>query len=570
MEKGMAKIKIISKCESKIQREINPQPLKIFMASAPFLCGIYYEWASGLACLFLLAYLGYCYKRRGNILVVSSAALIAAVVIPLFYGISPLWAVDSGMTLFGMLKFLPLPFFVLAKDQLKKENRKELLNYIPVSGMIMVVLSGVLSLIPVINIYFIVNKRLAGFFQYPNTFALYLLIGVIILLTQEKWNKKNIFILLGLFAGIIVTGSRTGLILFVFTILWYCLWVKNIKVRLGILGVLILFAIITGVYVLVTGDTASIGRYFTTSFSSSTFLGRLLYFKDALPIIVKHPFGLGYMGYYFMQGSFQTGVYSVVNIHNELLQILLDIGWIPAGICVWTVIKGFCSGSMKKRMLIAVIILHSMLDFNLQFVSILFILFTAIDSENKHIIKLKKKSILISLAVFSAVLSLYFGVDSALYYLKMYPVAAAIYPGNTNALMEMLTESEKVEDMERIANQILVMNPSNPLAVNAKARVSYSKGDFGDMIRYKLRALEYYRYSLSEYLDYFNMLYVGYQLYIENNDMDSAQICVDHIMEIPDMLEEVLKNTDSIAYKINDKPKLKLPEEYQKILQTLK
>lgn len=565
----MAKTKIISKCESKIQKEINPEPLKVFIASAPFLFGIYYEWASGLACLFLLAYLGYCYKRKGSILVTASAALIAAAVLAVFYGISALWAVDSGMALFGLLKFLPLPVFVLAKNQLEKEKRKELLDYIPVSGLIMIILSGVLSLIPVINIYFIVNKRLAGFFQYPNTFALYLLIGIIILLTQEKWNRKNIFILLGLSAGIIVTGSRTGLILFVFTILWYCLWVKNIKVRLGMLGILLFFAIITGVYVFVTGDTASIGRYFTTSFSSSTFLGRLLYFKDSLPIIVKHPLGLGYMGYYFMQGSFQTGVYSVVNVHNELLQILLDIGWIPAGICVWAVIKGFCSGNMKKRMLIAAIILHSMLDFNLQFVSILFILFTAIDSESKHIIKVKKRSILIPLTVFLTVLSLYFGVDSALYYLKMYSAAAAVYPGNTNALMEILTESESVEDMEKISDQILVMNPTNPLAVNAKARVSYSKGNFGDMIRYKLQALEYYRYNLSEYLDYFNMLYVGYQLYIENNDMDSAQICVDHILEIPDMLEEVSKETDPIAYNIDDKPELELPEEYQMILQTL-
>ena len=135
--------------------------------------------------------------------------------------------------------------------------------------------------------------------------------------------------------------------------------------------------------------------------------------------------------------------------------------------------------------------------------------------------------------------------------------------------MEILTESESVEDMEKISDQILVMNPTNSLAVNAKGRVSYSKGNFGDMIRYKLQALEYYRYNLSEYLDYFNMLYVGYQLYIENNDMDSAQICVDHILEIPDMLEEVSKETDPIAYNIDDKPELELPEEYQMILQTL-
>ena len=59
--------------------------------------------------------------------------------------------------------------------------------------------------------------------------------------------------------------------------------------------------------------------------------------------------------YYYLQGSFQTGVYSVLNIHNELMQVLLDVGWIPAALMVMAVVKSFMAkqtGLTKRRRLI--------------------------------------------------------------------------------------------------------------------------------------------------------------------------------------------------------------------------
>ncbi len=546
------------------------KPLKIFIAASPFLIGVYYEWISCLASMFLLGYLLYCLKIRGKIRVSWSISLFAAALIPVAYGISAFWAVDSGMTLFGMAKFLPLPLFVLAVQQTKKEERGALTDYVPVSGSIMVILSWILGLIPVLKTYFRVNGRLAGFFQYPNTFALYLLVGIIILLSKGRWNKVKALNLLILFTGILLTGSRTGFILLAATILWFCFLIREKKACLGMLGILALLMAMTGIYVLISGNTGAIGRYLTAPFSSSTFLGRILYYKDALPVILRHPFGLGYMGYYFTQGAFQTGVYSVVNIHNELLQFLLDIGWIPTGILAWALIKGIISGKTKERLIIIVILLHSMLDFNLQFLSIFFILFSVIGISEKNVKENAKKGVLVAGMVLISGVSLYFGLDSALYYLKQYSASAALYPGNTNAWMRLLGNAEEVEEMDEIAEKILVLNPDNPLANNAKARVSYANGDFGNMIKYKELSLRYYRYDLEEYLDYFNMLYVGYQLYTENNDLNSAEVCRERMIEIPDMLQNVLDKTDPLAYRIQDKPELELPEEYEQILRSMK
>ena len=66
------------------------------------------------------------------------------------------------------------------------------------------------------------------------------------------------------------------------------------------------------------------------SLNESTFIGRIIYFKYGLRLIAKNPFGLGYLGFYYTEQFNQTAVYSVRYIHNELLQLLLDIGWLPA------------------------------------------------------------------------------------------------------------------------------------------------------------------------------------------------------------------------------------------------
>lgn len=565
----MAKRKYAKSNKLKTNKEVNAKPLKMFMGISPFLIGLFYEWSSGVVCIFLLCYLMYCYQRTGKILILHSTLLFTSIVIPIMYGMSVIWAVDSGMTIFGMAKFLPLPLFVLAAGQLEKAQRQELLDYLPISGVIMVVLSWTLGMISFLKTFFMVNNRLAGFFQYPNTFALYLLVGIVITISNEDWGKKNIFTFVVLCMGIALTGSRTGFLLLMITVLSYCILLKDKKLRLGLAGILIFLLAAAVIVVAVTGNKDSIGRFFTFSFSSSTFLGRLLYYKDALPVILKHPLGLGYMGYYLTQGSFQTGVYSVMNIHNELLQFLLDIGWIPTVLLIWTVIKGIRLGNLRNRMIIIIICLHSMMDFNLQFLAIFFILLSVIDLDEKNTKAISEKIVLAAGGILLGCVSLYFAVASALYYFKIDTAAVSVYPGNTNAWMNILTETEDVEEMETIADKILDLNPVNPLANSAKARVAYSRGDFGNMISYKVKAIEYSKYSLEEYLDYFNMLYVGYQLYMENGDEASAELCTEHIREIPEMIEKVLEETDPLAYKITDKPELELPEEYKVILETL-
>lgn len=118
--------------------------------------------------------------------------------------------------------------------------------------------------------------------------------------------------------GIFESGSRTVFLLLVFSVLCLCIVLKEKANKIVAASVLLFGTAVVVIYVWFNKDISSVGRFITTSFSESTLLGRILYYKDALPVILKHPFGLGYLGYYFLQRSFQTAVYSVMYIPSKL------------------------------------------------------------------------------------------------------------------------------------------------------------------------------------------------------------------------------------------------------------
>ncbi len=553
---------------------LTARPLKWFLLLAPFLCGGFFEWTSCLFSVFLTGYLLYCRRKRGGLRICRSPALFLAAVLAFFYGVSCFWAVDRGMALFGFCKFLPLPLFVLALLQTEEEEREGLLDTVPVSGGVMTVLSVGLRLVfPVLWDRFYVGDRLAGFFQYPNTYALFLLAGIVLLAGRGKWDRFRYLNLAVLAVGTLLSGSRTVFFLFGIVIIVFCFVLKG-KLRWVLCLGLAALVGATALYAAISGKIPAVGRYLTASFGSSTFLGRILYFKDALPVIARTPFGLGYMGYFYTQGSFQTGVYSVLNVHNELLQLFLDVGWIPAVTAAAFLIRSFFrQKGWPGRLLLAVTAAHCMFDFDLQFVCIWFILLLVMDTGRGPALVFRNK---LSVRIGGGLLigfCLWLGTASYLYRSGRPEAAVKVYPGCTGAWITLLAQTEYVTEMEEIADEILSRNQSVSLAHSAKARAAYARGDFGAMIAYKEKAVSLARYELAEYLDYFHMLYVGFQMYLAGGDAESAAVCRERLLGIPGLLEEALERTDeldALAWKIRDKPELTLPAEYQEILDSLR
>ena len=539
--------------------------LEWLLLLCPFLFGCFFSWASAAVSVILLLLL-LLLLRRGLLCSTHSAPFLAAASIVLFHLGGIFWGTDRGMALIGAVQFLPLPLFVLLLEQYATEQRMGLLRRLPYAASAMAVLSFLLSRLPFFKDWLLVAGRQAGFFQYPNTYAIYLLFALVLVLFGPPLRFGRLPWLIFLTFGIILSGSRIVFFLLLAVFLVFLFKEKSGKARLNVLLIIVPALLGSVLYALLTGSRESIGRFLTTSFTASEFVGRLLYARDAVPVILRHPLGLGYTGYRCLQGSFQTGVYSVQHVHNEFLQLLLDIGWVPAGLFLWALRPSLGSreGGFCRKMLLSVLLLHCLLDFDTQFVSVALLLFLALDAEpqagKRSAAGIRHRFSLGLLAV-SALLSVWLGAASFLFYLGNSPAALRLYPGYTAAMVDLLSTAPEA-DLGPLADRILRLNRSVVLAHDAKADVDFLAGNLSGMCSHKQEAIRLSRYSLAEYLDYFDLLRYARDLYLQSGDTDSADRCLSLISEIPAMLETADAQTSRLGRMIKDRPDLTLPPPY--------
>ena len=524
----------------------------------PFVFGLYYEFAAYLAGAVIALFLAVQIVRNKRLYYAKQAGFICLTASYLFYLVTALYAVDRGMALAGFFKVLPVVLFLLLLLQFKKETVQESLRVIPYSGMAMLVLSAVTWFIPPLTDYFYNNGRLGGFFQYSNTFALYLLLGMIILGNQEKKTRATGAKMLALFAGILLTGSRT---IFVFCLLnLIVIFIRDRSVRKPMLitsGIVLAMVLAA---VAITGSFENIGRFMTISLQESTFVGRLLYDKDGLQLLLRHPFGLGYYGYYYLQPSIQTGVYTVRFIHNDWLQFALDAGILGASLHLVGLFMGVRRSSFVKKQLFATIVASSLLDFNLQFMVMPMMLMLTLDFEP---VPVRSSPVQKASAAALGLLGMgliYFAASFGAAYFDAYETAAAIYPGNTEAKITALQLAEDRDTVNRLANEIIGQNKNIALAYDAKAAVSLSQGDYDSMIAFKKKAIENKKYDIEEYETYLQML--SSAITAENNAGNRSKVnaYAGEVYAVPEMLGKVKAETDPLAYQINDKPELELSE----------
>ena len=583
---------------------------------SPFLLGLYFPWTAAIAVLFLLECL-FARCRQGKLCFSGSLLFAATSSMVLFLMLGVFRGTDRGMAPIGALQFLPLPLFVLAIEQVEAEERMHLLNSMPLAASCMVLLSAAMSLIPGPAAWVMVNGRLGGFFQYPNTFALYLLAAMVIRLwspmaekeissgrkggkASDEKNRKNHAILPALelavmAAGIILSGSRAVLCLTAAVMILYILQGLR-KGREGwLLPGLILLAVIFTLLWSVAGALfpgTETGGASDMSVSSgitgwaATLLGRLLYARDAVPVIMRHPLGLGYMGYASLQGSFQTGVYRVTHVHNELLQLLLDTGWIPALMMLFAIVRSFFSkADTGRRVLIGVICLHCLFDCDTQFPAIGLLLLTAVsagergepgnrasansasaNSGKKQGSKEKTASraanaAVLSVGVILGASSLWLGTAGLLAYTGNSAAALRVYPLYTTVMVNQLTEAQATGVSEtasgktvKLAERILSLNPSVAAVHDELAFDAFGRGDMETAIREKQKAISLAKYDRVGYEEYADILTTAGQMYRSRGNRETAAACDEELRRIPAMMQDVLDGTSHLGRMIPDQP----------------
>lgn len=545
--------------------------LVLITAVCVLLAGGYYEICAVITGIALLvAFIWYICQGRISFYINDTA--FAFIVIAVSYILSCFWAVDSSVAFWGIAKIFPVLMFSLCVMQIDSGDKNRLILNLPYMAAFIVIISLILQFVPILKSQIVISGRLGGVFGYPNTFAMFLL--VCLWITQWISGRYTMVVQWILVMGIVLSGSRTVFVMtavvFIYIVISkLCkrkmLWKLLMVIFLAVVSAL-LFNHITGMNVVshVAGTTSGNGV--------STFWGRLLYYQDALPVILNHPFGMGYLGYYFTQGSFQHGVYTVRWVHNDILQLLLDVGWIPAILLIVAVVKAFISKNctlMQKGML-AIIVVHGVFDFDLEFVAVWFVLILSLDltagKRKQYSFEKLEKAVTGIVGVCISLVPLYAGIVSSAIYFGENDIAAKLSPRNTFVLSQELSNADNAAGMTKYADAILSHNRYIAIAWDAKARVAYSSGDFEKVIKYKENAIECNRYNIEEYTDYFELLANGYTVYLKAQDIDSAQICYEKAKEIQTKLDRLKANTGNLARKLKDIPQLEMPETYKQFI----
>lgn len=539
----------------------NKSTNSVFLLFCLFSVGLFNEYLSCIASALILIRLIYIVLRQKSFSFRLNWVLLTVCVIVFTNLLSLFWAVDRGTAIIGFLKYLPVLLFLIMAQQ--GENAEDFTAVLPIGAVIMTCISAPLSFIPKLSAYFTVAGRLSGFFQYSNTYALFALISLIVLLSGGMKKIYEWFFAAVILFGILYSGSRTVFIIMLIAVPAAVIVSRNKKLIITSCALLTVGILGAVIYAFATDNFAGIGRFLTLSLKESTFLGRLLYYKDALPIILKHPFGLGFMGYYYMQQSFQTGVYSVMYVHNDFLQIMLDIGWIPAALLIFTVVRSFFKkgAGAVRRIIILTFCAHSCFDFNFAFAAMFLLFILLLDWNSGRKVTVNSIAPVITAGTVLTLVSVYFGTALFLSYIKRDETALKLYPFNTVSQLRLLTAAESTDDMYETAEDIIGRNKYISACYSAISKYYYSQGDFQKVMEYKRLTLDCAPYSTEEYNEYAYMLIMGIQLYERAGDSVSANYCRYELLDIPERLNRVKEKTDKIGYLIKDKPDLSLKEE---------
>lgn len=489
--------------------------------------------------------------------IVKNEILYCNIIFCISAAISVFAGINKGVAWLGFLRVLVIAIWIFYLMQFTKREKEESLTIIPwVCGIMVFV--GLVSfllkeILPEVTALFWQADRFGGTFQYSNTCALFILISMLLLAKNENVKKKELVLFDVLLIGLFLTGSKGGILLLIPVFIWIMITNKTFRKN----GIIMLVILLVGgmVYAVITKDFQNIGRIYTLFTNQSTLYGRMLYIKDALPILIKNPLGIGYMGYSALQSSVQTGVYTSIFVHNDWIQMGLDYGWLFLFAVITIVVMQFVKGKQDRtnKVILLLVCIYSFMEFHLQYLSIVMIIFLLFDFSEKNIIE-NKKTVARENQIF-AVLGLlllgYFAVESLFSYAGMHNKAISMYPYDTRVKEMILQEEKNKEEAVLQAAEILKINPYSSQSYNVLAYGALMDGMFDEAINYKIRVVEIEKYNTTEYSDFIDML----DIIRKSDDSEyTKMLCKDGEERIIHLIEETKENTSALAYKLRDKP----------------
>lgn len=531
----------------------------------PFCFGGFYIWTICLCGILLCVILCRNIWEKKKIVISMDCSFLALGLIGIFHIGTMVYGIDKGMSLIGAIRYLAIPLLALLLLQMEKEKKQELLKMIPDIAAIMTIVSVVCYASP-LKKYFFQGSRLGGFFQYSNTFALFLLLGMILLVYENCWGKKQIVELLILIAGIFLTGSK-GIFLFLFFHAVY-FFIKEKSWRKQIIALFIISIFIAVITVVITGNHQNFSRFLLLAGKNRTMWKRLLYDLDGLKMLKGHPLGLGYMGFYYLQPSMQVVKYSTKFVHNDILQMGLDAGVVSMFLLIAIFAKQIFAKDNNKlqKHLLLVIFLHSCIDFNLQYFVIWMVALLCMEFQKIKVIELNfSKLYCVTMAVIGCMF-IYIGGISYLEYSGEIERLIRYAPWMTTVKIHQLSIETDANQAEKIANDLLKRNSYISQSYGVKAEIAYLNKDYKQMMKYEREQILHRKCEVSLYEEYITRLYEMLSSAERNGRKEEVKVYLEELLWIQQLLEQENREIGELAYRAVVNPKLEIGANYRQYL----
>ena len=546
-------------------------PILVFIFVIPFIYGTLYDFSSLLVVSIIQLILIIYYIKNKKIKIELNMTFICLVSLALFSFLTIIWAVDKNDAMIGGLRYLSVLIFAILLMQLDNEKKNKIYITLAYSALTMLIISLLLGIIPATRgIVFLKNYRLKGFFEYSNTFALFLLLGLIVI-TQSKRNKVSIIMHIAFIAGIILTGSRTTLILTALFVLAWCFSKENKQKKTYLIIYICIFVLFI-LYVLVFNQSSVLGRLI--SFKSTTLLERFVYWKDGISLLKTNLFGHGYMGYSYKIYSIQTGPYETRFVHNEYLQMAIDIGIMPTLLFIGTLIKSIVSRNNSKlnKILLVIIMIHMLIDIDLQYLIIWIFIILALDSNElkEKIITFNYTTVVVLAIIF--VVYLYYGIATLMFFIGNYKVSQNMINNYTEANTIEMIEQKDLDDAHKIADKILKDNRYVHQAYGINASYYYNKLSFEKMVENKKQEIALDKYNEEVYKEYILLLSKSIDYFQKIQDFNNLSKYINYVTEVEEMVKSVNENINKLEKEIYDEDtiELKLSDELIKYIEEMK
>ena len=510
-----------------------------------------------------------CRLRQSGRIYISRKFNIVYLLLLCLAAVSVMTAVSRGDAVVGLLKLVILGIYIVWCLQMTEIEKTEAIANIPKLGILVLVSSALLIFLPSYR-NVVINRagRLSGTFEYSNTLALVFLISLATFFELDDGkdktiNRERVLYFMTMVFAILWTGSRFTIVLTGLYLL--CLGIRRRRVNATYILALIIILTLIILYSRFTGDARGIARIGTLFSNSSTLIGRVIYWKDGVKVLIDNPLGMGSMGWFLTQEATQSAPYVTKFVHNSFLQMGLDYGIgfmvITIGLACLSIIharKGF-------KTLLAIIYMHMFFEFDSEYMVVLFIvvLFVEVDWLGIKEVSLESKQIHLN-AVFAVMVLLLAWQSVVWLCVKANRLESALKLNPESILIEteVMTRKDDLDDKYRLAKHILTQNQFIGQAYDECAMYDSSKGRIVELLKDGRRACKYQKYYMEAYGHYIILLEGAYM----SGDEQTQNLAVRGMETVVKDLKKVEESTDKLAYRTVDAPNFVLPYESVAIL----